>query len=58
MNNTKNKPYKQEQINQLHDQQQKTRREPVPKREGRDSADLYGHLEHHEQELPETRMTR
>jgi hypothetical protein len=49
--NTKNK---QNQKNQ----RQQTRQRPEPKKQGQNPSMLQGGQKHHEQEYPETRMTR
>jgi hypothetical protein len=49
--NTKNK---QDQTNRL----QKNRQKQRPKKQGQTHNMLHGELKHHEQEQPETRMTR
>jgi hypothetical protein len=65
MNTTKNQTYKQEQKNQRSlnnqpNQQQKSRHEQEPKKQGVNPSTLRDTLNHqdHEQEHPETRMTR
>jgi hypothetical protein len=58
MNNTKNKPNKQNSLHQQQHQQQKTKQEQGPKRQGQNSHALHETVTHQDHEFPETRMTR
>jgi hypothetical protein len=58
MNNTKHKPNKQDGLNQQQHQQQKTRQEQGPKRQGQNSHVPHEVVERQDHEYPETRMTR
>jgi len=58
MNNTKNTPDRQDQINQQQNQQQKTRHDQESKKQGQNPSKLQTDLISREHESPELRLSR